>query len=171
MSVVVAAANKGLVSVGADGGGCSQPRAITPASTAAAAWIRRFIVASCDGVPSSESWSLGRSYSSPRSRSRITSSSEGLPYPRAFTRWMNPRDAVVAGPAQLLQRQPLVARLFQRRDVGWIHAVVARLHEILGVRRRVAHLLHVRDVVPIDTVIPQAHECLGAQVLVACAVQ
>ncbi len=82
--------NAGHKNLGADGGGCSQPRAITPASTAAPAWIRRFIVASCDGVPSSESWRLGRSYSSPRSRSRITSSSDGLPYPRAFTRWMNP---------------------------------------------------------------------------------
>src|SRR5438132_2821948 len=51
MSVVVAAANSGPVNVGADGGGCSQPRAITPASTAAVASIRRFIVPSCVWSP------------------------------------------------------------------------------------------------------------------------
>src|SRR6266852_2751039 len=67
-----------------------------------------------------------------------------------------PGHAVVAGPAQLLQGQPLVARLFQRRDVGWINAVVTRLHQLLGVRRRVTRFLHVCDVAPIDTVIPQA---------------
>src|SRR5712664_2594040 len=68
--------------------------------------------------------------------------------------------AVVAGPAKLLQGQPLVARLSQRRNVGRIDAVVARLHELLWVRRRVAHLLHVRDVVPIYTVIPHADQTL-----------
>src|SRR5712664_597213 len=72
----------------------------------------------------------------------------------------SPRHAVLAGPAKLLQRQPRVARLSQRRDVGRIDAVVARLHELLWVRRRVAHLLHVRDLVPIYTVIPHADQTL-----------
>src|SRR5438093_7791193 len=49
--------------------------------------------------------------------------------------------AVVAGPAQLRQGQALVSRLLERPDVGWIDAVVARLHEVLGIRRRIPHLL------------------------------
>src|SRR5467141_4918643 len=57
-----------------------------------------------------------------------------------------PRHAVVASPAQLRQRQPLVSRLFERRDVGGIDAVIARLYELFGVRGRVAQLLHIRDV-------------------------
>src|SRR6266542_4568693 len=72
MSVVVAAANKAPVSVGADGGGCSQPRSITPASTAAVASIRRFIVASCDGVPSGESWKAVPAAATPAYASRLT---------------------------------------------------------------------------------------------------
>src|SRR2546426_6750577 len=74
----------------------------------------------------------------------------------------SPGHAVVAGPAKLLEGQPLVARLFQRRDERWIDAVIARFYQVFGARGREAHLLHVHDVVPIDTVIPQAHECLGA---------
>src|SRR5882762_3539331 len=43
-----------------------------------------------------------------------------------------PRHAVVAGPAKLLQEQPLVPRLLQRRDVGRIDAVIACLYQLLG---------------------------------------
>src|SRR3989442_4530937 len=74
MSVVVAAANKGPVSVGADGGDCSQPKAITPASTAAVASIRRFIVPSCVWSPEPEIMERGTDSGNP-----LTSLPQRLP--------------------------------------------------------------------------------------------
>src|SRR5947207_3479273 len=64
--------------------------------------------------------------------------------------------AVVAGSAQLLQRQTAVSRFLERPDVRRIDTMITRLDQVLGVRGRVARFLHVRDVVPVHTVIAQA---------------